>query len=202
MFLNDPLVLSAIKPPLHCSIKVTSSLGVACLRSPFHVPHDVRTCGSEGMANLQHKMLPMPQLLFVDFDGVLHPTSAQPSEHFSQMYLLEEALDGTECGIVISSSWRHQHSLQDLTGMFPMSLRSSIRGTTGGPYIGRWSRYNEILHSVQRYGARTQWRALDDSWNEFPKDCVELIACNPSVGFGREQAQQVRRWLLGGVSVA
>ena len=45
--------------------------------------------------------------LMVDFDGVLHPTRG--GQFFSRLPLLETALSGHECDIVISSSWRDHH---------------------------------------------------------------------------------------------
>jgi hypothetical protein len=42
-FFNDPLILGAISPALRRALKVSSSLGIACLRCPFHVLHDLRT---------------------------------------------------------------------------------------------------------------------------------------------------------------
>jgi hypothetical protein len=130
--------------------------------------------------------------LFLDFDGVLHPTSG--GQPFSRLPLLEAALSGYECDIVISSSWRHHHSLQELVEHFPATLRRSVVGTTGPPYIGKWPRYQEILNYCQANGVR-DWVALDDSFLEFPSPCKELILCNPNTGIDAKQLTALKQWL-------
>ena len=139
----------------------------------------------------------MLRLIFLDFDGVLHPSSAQPADHFCRSGLIAEVLTGVDCGIVISSSWRHHQPISDIIAKLPKSLRSLVRGATGGPYVGRWPRYNEIQIYLRANAAGIEWRALDDSWIEFPPKCPELIRCNPNVGFDEAQAEQLRRWLDG-----
>ena len=42
----------------------------------------------------------MPRLLYVEFDGVLHPATGK--DLFCSMHLLEEALIGKDCQIIIS----------------------------------------------------------------------------------------------------
>ena len=130
--------------------------------------------------------------LMVDFDGVLHPTSG--GQFFSRLTVLETALSGHECDIVISSSWRHHHSFQDLVKHFPDSLRRSVVGTTGPPHVGKLPRYQEILNYCQANGVR-DWRALDDSFLEFPSPCKELILCNPNTGIDAKQLAALKQWL-------
>lgn len=85
------------------------------------------------------------KIVMVDFDGVLHPASVSAEQLFCRLPLLEMALSGYECGIVISSSWRHQYDFAQLVQHFPVSLRGSVVGATGSPHIGKWPRYHEIL---------------------------------------------------------
>lgn len=133
--------------------------------------------------------------LMLDFDGVLHPAGANTEQQFCRLPLLEAAVLGYECGIVISSSWRHRCSLLELTEHFPASLRRSILGTTGPAHYGKWSRYQEILNYCQAKGVR-DWRALDDSFLEFPSPCKELILCNPNIGLDTEQLTALKHWLM------
>ncbi len=137
----------------------------------------------------------MRRLVFLDFDGVLHPTSAGPSDLFCQAALLEEVLLGTDCGIVISSSWRHHDPLPEIVARLPRSLQPIVVGATGDPFIGRWPRYNEIKTYIRHHAVGANWRALDDSWIEFPPNCPELIACDPNIGFDRAQEEKLRAWL-------
>lgn len=139
------------------------------------------------------------RLLFLDFDGVLHPASARASERFSRFAVLEEALSAAAaCEIVISSSWRHHHPFADLLALFPASIRPLVVGTTGEPCHGRWPRHQEIVAFVRQRCPAARWRALDDSWNEFPPGCRELIVCNPNKGIDLPQATAVRHWLRRG----
>jgi len=139
----------------------------------------------------------MIRLLFLDFDGVLHPTSAQPEEFFSRAWLLEDALAGAACGIVISSSWRHHHSFPDVVDRLPRTLQPLVIGSTGEPHVGAWPRYNEILRFLGADVSNVDWRALDDSWLEFPSGCAHLIACDPNVGVDTLQLTELRHWLAG-----
>jgi hypothetical protein len=52
----------------------------------------------------------MSFLLYLDIDGVLHPTTVK--DLFCRMHLLEEALIGKDSQIIISSSWRFHHPFQ------------------------------------------------------------------------------------------
>ena len=74
-------------------------------------------------------------------------------------------------------------------------MRHRFAGTTGGPCFGRWPRYQEILAFVAKAAVGAGWRALDDSTNEFPAMCPQLIACDPNRGFDTPQAQALGRWL-------
>ncbi len=137
----------------------------------------------------------MTRLLFLDFDGVLHPTSAMAEAQFCQLPLLACCLAGADCHLVISSSWRHHYPLPELIGRFPPSMHHRFVGATGSPCFGRWPRHQEILAFVEKAAVSTDWRTLDDSTNEFPVKCPQLIACDPNRGFDVPQAHALRRWL-------
>lgn len=135
----------------------------------------------------------MQKYLYLDFDGVLHPTSG--ATPFCRMPLLEAALAHMPCHIVISSSWRFHQPYDSLQSLFPTSLRHKLVGTTGEPFVGRWPRHSEILIDVGKRHAHGVWRAIDDSWLEFPKDCEELIRCNPNTGIGDREVGELTSWL-------
>ena len=78
----------------------------------------------------------MNKLLFLDFDGVLHPTHFAAEEPLSRVSLLEAVLVENAPQIVISSSWRFTHSLEKLQKMLPKTIADLIIGTTGEPVIG------------------------------------------------------------------
>ena len=136
----------------------------------------------------------MNKLLFLDFDGVLHPTHFAAEEPLSRVSLLEAVLVENAPQIVISSSWRFTHSLEKLQKMLPKTIVDLIIGTTGEPVIGKHPRYHEILTYIQSHGP-CNWRALDDSYWEFPPNCQELIRCNPNTGIGQREIDNLQRWV-------
>lgn len=136
-------------------------------------------------------------LLFLDFDGVLHPASAYATAPFSRAPLLEEALAGFEVRLVVSSSWRFHHSLPEIRSRLPRALASRLVGTTGDPHLGQHARYHEIHAWLGGVSDAAPWRALDDSAFEFPSACAELILCDPNIGLDEAVAGHLRDWLLG-----
>lgn len=136
----------------------------------------------------------MNKLLFLDFDGVLHPTHFAGEDPFNRVYLLEASLEGSDLGIVISSSWRFTHSLEKLQKLLPNSISNLVIGVTGAPVIGKHPRYQEIQTFLQSHGG-SNWRALDDSYWEFPTPCPELIRCNPNTGISEKQVQELNQWI-------
>ena len=136
----------------------------------------------------------MNKLLFLDFDGVLHPTQLTSEDPFNRVHLLEQALQDQQPGIVISSSWRFTHSLEKLQKILPSSISSQIVGATGAPVAGKHPRFNEIATYLKHVGP-ANWRALDDSYWEFPSPCPELIRCNPNTGITEKQMMEIEQWL-------
>ena len=137
----------------------------------------------------------MSLVLFLDFDGVLHPASARPEERFSRVALLERSLAEHDCSIVVSSSWRFHHDFEALIEPLPVALRRRVTGVTGEARFGRWPRHQEILAFLREAAQPVDWRALDDSVNEFPPGCRELIACDPNVGLDERHLHRLQRWL-------
>ncbi|MCF8169284.1 MAG: hypothetical protein K9K38_05530 [Rhodoferax sp.] len=133
--------------------------------------------------------------IFLDFDGVLHPTTVGADQMFCRMPLLPQTFRGTDVDIVKSSSWLHHHSIVELRSFFPEQRRRAVVGVTGEPFIGKWPRYQEILNYCNVNGIR-DWRALDDSFLEFPKDSKDLILCNPNTGGSETQVNMIKRWLI------
>jgi hypothetical protein len=145
--------------------------------------------------------------LFLDFDGVLHPdryslTNYDPdrvfknNEIFSQAPILAGLLTEFPCEIVISSSWRFTHSLEEMKAKLPKAIAKNIVGMTGDAYVGPHPRYNEIKeYLTSRNKSLFAWRALDDSKLEFPNGCTDLILCDPNTGITTKQIQELKKWL-------
>jgi hypothetical protein len=136
------------------------------------------------------------KLIFLDFDGVLHPSIGTIDERFCRISLLEDAVGGSGCRIVISSSWRFHYSFQTLLRRFPQNLQSLIEGCTGPAVVGRHARYQEIVQymgDVDDY----DWLALDDSKFEFPDSCHQLVHCNGAIGLTQAEVKKLQMWLAG-----
>jgi len=134
------------------------------------------------------------KLLFLDFDGVLHPSHLTGESPFSRAHLLEETLAQFSPKIVISSSWRFTHNLEKLQKTVPAHISSLIIGATGQAVIGKHPRFTEIQNYLSGYGP-VDWKALDDSYWEFPNPCLRLIRCNPNTGITDRQILELQQWL-------
>lgn len=60
--------------------------------------------------------------------------------------------------------------------------------------IGKHPRFNEIQNFLQTIGS-ANWKALDDSYWEFPNTCPQLIRCNPNTGITERQILELNQWL-------
>ena len=70
-------------------------------------------------------------ILFLDFDGVLHPEHCHESRHFCCMSILEDALRQVpECKLVITSTWRLERPLDTLRQRFARDIAARIAGIT------------------------------------------------------------------------
>ena len=125
-------------------------------------------------------------MLFIDFDGVLH-AMPRPGEsirnHYARHFefldpLADVILRFSEVRVVISSSWRHNHTVDELRYMLG-GMSSRVIGSTG-PELEY--RYQEILTAVS---GRGPWIAVEDdieAWGE--RDLPRLVACDPFQGLG------------------
>ena len=132
--------------------------------------------------------------LFLDFDGVLHPTLAQPSVLFIHGSRLAEALRPYTVDIVISSSWRFHFSKEEYLAKLPAELAGQVVGATGEAHIGKFARWHEIQRYIKKHRIK-EWRAIDDSSFEFPSGRRELIACDGSIGVASAQLDLISGWL-------
>jgi hypothetical protein len=144
------------------------------------------------------------RVLFLEFDGVLHPESAVsrfipvaplPREIarawlFRWAWILDELLEGhPEVSIVVHSKWRQLLADEELQScMGPLARR--FAGST--PRMAKW---NSILEVVE--GNRLQdFRILDAHPEAFPSGLGKLIACDTEIGLRAYGVQkQIRQWL-------
>jgi len=139
-------------------------------------------------------MTPLKPVLFLDFDGVLHPNRCAPTDCFCLLSPLVEAVTPFDVDIVISSTWRFRWSLRRIKKLFPATLRRRVVGTTGEPFPGTYARWKEIREYLRAHPA-ADWRALDDFDFEFPGDCRELIHCDGDRGCQSAERKILAIWL-------
>lgn len=90
----------------------------------------------------------MRKIIFLDFDGVLHPDGVGL---FSRLPLLESFLSRMpEAEIVVSSTWREDHTLDELRQFFSPELRQRISGVT--PSLDDGYELGGRQKEIQSYG--------------------------------------------------
>lgn len=131
----------------------------------------------------------------LDFDGVLHPSQGDDVPDFARLPLLEDAMAGSACHVVISSTWREHYDLAALQLMLGPSVGPRVIGGLGPDPRERFGRYWNIRSWLSDNGWCSDWRALDDSVSEFPPACDELILCDGRTGMSAGQVHSIRTWL-------
>ena len=88
--------------------------------------------------------------LFLDIDGVLHPSLATADQYFCRIPLLVEAMTDLDVAVVISSSWRFHHQWEALIAPFTITIQSKFAGCTGPAVTGPHARFREISAYVRQ----------------------------------------------------
>lgn len=142
-------------------------------------------------------------LLFLDFDGVLHPDFARGKNLFSANPLLWQLLD--ECPslvVVFSTSWRSDHHVEKLIqlvtrdggehhatrfiGTIPSIPLEAGRNIAGPIHL------REIAIRIWLAGNGLQggnWIALDDDRSGFQADCPNLFLVDKMTGLTTDRME-------------
>jgi hypothetical protein len=145
-------------------------------------------------------------ILFLDFDGVLHPQyEDQPvpaDVAFCHLPRFEAVVrDFPDVQIVISSSGREQFSLDNLRARFSADVATRIIGITpvfpaSHPRILE-QRESEIVAWLVAEGRGSEpWLALDDADWQFKRHRDQLIACISYVGLDASTEMTLRTALI------
>ena len=131
----------------------------------------------------------MPKtIIFIDIDGVLHPDGTARLEPvgdelrvvgeglFRWAPLLWDAIAAHDVGLVIHSTWRFNHTVDELKAYFPEASRSRIIGVTG-----RGGRHDSIIEYADQH-AIARYLVLDDMPHEFPPGWPCLVSCDGAIG--------------------
>jgi len=134
-------------------------------------------------------------LLFLDFDGVLHPKGAGAPQ-FTQLPLFEAFLRKPEVKdvrIVISSTWRHAYELPKLRAFFSPDIGARILGGTPtlASYRTEYERGEEIEAWLGKHPSAF-WVALDDDEEGFaPRLRPRLVLCDGTRGLDESDLANV-----------
>lgn len=128
------------------------------------------------------------KIIFIDFDGVLHPPQfLQFQETGGELVLtgdqrfcwsdhLWTCIKESACELVVHSSWRLGQTLDDIRALLPEKLASRVSGITRGE-----DRYTGILDYVHE-AKPSAYLIVDDAADEFPERCPHLVICDPTRG--------------------
>ncbi|GAB3630224.1 HAD domain-containing protein [Pandoraea terrae] len=157
-------------------------------------------------------------MLFLDYDNTLHRSDAYLTEQgvvassrgvelFEFAPLLEQMLRPyPDVSIVLSTDWVGAIGFEPARDALPsVSLRERVIAATydaAGTSVDRFSsmtRGGQVLRFVARYRVKS-WLAIDDRLDGFAH-CVErLVHCQPGVGLGDRDVQDMLarklRWMF------
>ena len=135
-------------------------------------------------------------IVFLDFDGVLHPADylnfstingelvLANDVRFCWAKALWNLIREFDCQLVIHSSWRNSYTLEQLRNFLPVELGMRVVAITTGN-----NRYQSILGYVEKSEVAS-YIILDDAADEFPNDCVELLLCKDDKGISSPAIQE------------
>lgn len=145
-------------------------------------------------------------ILFLDFDGVLHPYESVYSGLFPQFLVRKDSLfchlprfenvvrEHPDIEIVISSDWRFKETLEELKAHFSADIAARIfdtttldkrvnyRGDARCLEIYKWLRDNQRTHET--------WLAVDDMPGT---DDARFVVCSSFAGFDAEAAERLEQ---------
>lgn len=137
------------------------------------------------------------KIIFLDFDGVLHPDGVAL---FSLLPLFESYLAKMpEAEVVVSSTWREDHTLEELRQFFSPAFRCRISGVTpsldrGYDLGGRQMEIRSYLTTESLDGNDCNWVALDDNALFFENSCPNLVLTDSSKGFTEQEGEKLVAW--------
>jgi hypothetical protein len=133
------------------------------------------------------------RLLFLDFDGVLHPADADPAlAHFCWLPELERLLSShTDVRIVVHSTWRYDHHDSELRALLAGLGARFVGSAPRGP---RQQAIESVLQSNK--GKVSNYLVLDDASNEFEEGTLNVVLLDGRAGISDLDAQAVvAEWL-------
>ena len=132
-------------------------------------------------------------ILFLDFDGVLHPQYEHepvPTElAFCHLARFEAVMrEFPSVKIVVSSTWREQFSMDVLRAKFSADIAARIIGRTPlaaeamPPHMVEVREWEILAWLSANKRPSEEWIALDDSAWQFKRYRNRLLACTSYIG--------------------
>ena len=136
------------------------------------------------------------RLLFLDFDGVVHPLDPETMglQHFCWLPVLVRLLEQhDDVRIVVHSTWRYDHTDNELR---------TLLGPLGPRFVGSAPRAprEQAIEMVLGANKGTVFShlVLDDDRKEFSGSTVNVLLVEPNLGLSDVRVQAaVSRWLSG-----
>ena len=154
----------------------------------------------------------MSKTLFLDYDGVLHPSSVwfnngeiQLNSEDESLFLfcwaqiLESILDDEDpegqIGIVLSTTWGHRWGWKVAAKRLPSGLQTRVKGGTTGYSQARGRQIEMYAEDVRM--PDSEWIALDDDDYWWPERHLDkLVKTDPNLGILCKNTQQRLRLKL------
>ena len=125
----------------------------------------------------------MSQVIFLDFDGVLHPKMNGSFEFMNNFFAVLSNF--TQAGVVISSNWKDSLTHSNLDDLFKEYSHRVVGKTTSNQGM---SRQAEIMAYVKQHNV-TCYVALDDDCRNtlFAPNCDFLFKTNYFTGLTQDK---------------
>lgn len=159
------------------------------------------------------------KLLFLDIDGVLNDHRRHPGSPYCGLLprcvgLLNAVLARTQPSIVLTSSWRYQHLLGDMTllgmeqllythGLVPPAERGRrwLCAVTEKDATRNANRADQVRRSLQWHESKrlkvVTWAVLDDLTLDFGADQWRFVQTDGTRGLIRPEAERLAAILRG-----
>lgn len=131
-------------------------------------------------------------LIFLDFDGVLHPLKASEHEMFKPeaIHSVNRILDDLEANIVLSTAWRMDFSIEKFNAWFKNRIIDSTPVHTLNLQKEN-TRFHEIMDFLKcSEFLNVPWIAIDDKRAHFPLSSPAYIT-DAKIGITNEDADNI-----------
>ncbi len=136
----------------------------------------------------------MKKTIFLDFDGVLH----YKYQKFYHVKILSNVIlpFKNTTNIVISSSWRMTHSLDELKKFFPDEIKNLIIGITPIFYnsFDKGIRQKEIEYYIKNNNLQS-WLIIDDEKYYFSDNISNILWTNSFLGLSEQDMIYIKNFL-------